>query len=150
MNDIWLHGTQENLKSLQEHSTNNSDYCNAGLGLFLTKNIEVANSYASANGYIIQLEVDMSKCYRCNEEEFWCMKEPFNHEADLDPMGNWIHLPGSKSKDKFLKHGYTTLLYNDNEMGEVLVLLDYKAAKIIKSIKINEKVEIVTKMNKKW
>ena len=37
----------------------------------------------------------------------------------------------------FLKCGYTTLIYNDEkEMGEVLVVLDYKAAKIINSIKV--------------
>ena len=127
---------------------NDSDYCNAGLGLFLTKNIDLAKSYANHNGYIIQLKVDINKCYICNNEEFWCINEPFNKEEDLDPMGNMVSLPGSKSRNTFLKRGYTTLLYQDNKMDQVLVLLDYKVAKIIQSIKINKSVEYTKKFKK--
>ena len=139
----WFHGTKNNLTSLQENYIIHSDYCNSGLGLFLTKSIDLAKSYAD-NGYIIKLDVDTSMCYLCNHEEFWAMNEPFHAEEDLDPMGNYINLPGHKFKNKLLKDGYTTLLYDD-EMGQVLVVLDNKVATIIGSIKLKTKKNIKSK-----
>lgn len=134
-NTLWLHGSPKKIKKLeQDNPYNTTDYTNSGFGLFLTKNIKVANSYAQ-NGYITTLEVDTSQCYVCNYDEFWCMSEPF-FEEDIDPMGNYMNLPGSYSRKKFLKLGYTTLIYQDEEMGEVLVALDMKVVKIIKSSKV--------------
>lgn len=134
MNNIWLHGTKNSFTQLQKNYSIESDYCNTGLGLFLTKNIELAKAY-SDGGYIVEFDVDTSQCYTCNDKEFWSMSESLDVEKDLDPMGNYINLPGSKLKDSLLKNGYTSLVYNDDEMGKVLVLLDNKAAKVINCFK---------------
>jgi hypothetical protein len=136
--ELWLHGTKTQLTVLKEDTTFQSDYCNAGLGLFLTQEVEIAKQYAH-NGYIATLEVDRSKCYKCNEDEFWCRNEPFNEDEDIDPLGNYINLPGSKTRKALLDAGYTTLIYTDKEMGDVLVLLNKNAAKIVNCVDVSTK-----------
>lgn len=134
-NKIWLHGSPKQITELElTNPYNTSDYTNSGLGLFLTQNIEVAKSYGQ-DGYITTVEVDCSQCYVCNYDEFWCIKEPF-FEEDIDPIGNYVNLPGSYSRQQFLDLGYTTLLYLDEHMGHVLVVLDTKVAKIVTSSKV--------------
>lgn len=136
-NKLWLHGSPKQITQLElSHPYNTSDYTNSGLGLFLTKSRKLAKSYAK-NGYITTLEVDTSKCYLCESTDFWCDSEPFNEE-DIDPMGNYVNLLGSYTREKFLKLGYTTLLYNDTlfDMNYVLVVLDTKVAKIVTCNKI--------------
>jgi hypothetical protein len=139
---LWYHGTAEAFDEFDDNHIGKGGDCNTGLGHFLAlapcgavQYVEYQRDRGGRADVLIVAAAEHNS-YAASSSEFWCENEGSSKD-DIDPMGNVTVPGGTRTRQRLLSEGYTSLVIDDIDgTGAVMAMFEARNLRILARISV--------------